>query len=163
MTWEYRVVPAPVKARRARGARAAELAFARAIEHVINEMAAGGWEYCRAEMLPQEERRGRITYRNLLVFRRAADAAEARLDARAPDARPEAPELSESAADPRIEPRPGLAARMRGGAGWLVDELRGRSTRREPLPPDVSLPEEGTPGDEPPLRGDRRRPTPRSD
>lgn len=77
MNWDYRVVPAPVKGRRARGVKTPEAQFALAVEEVINEMAAAGWEYCRAEMLPQEERRGRQTYRNLLVFRREAGTAPA--------------------------------------------------------------------------------------
>lgn len=119
MNWDYRVIPAPVKGRRARGVKGAEAQFALAVESIINEMAARGWEYCRAEMLPQEERRARVTYRNLLVFRReAGQTTEAG----------EMPPLPEVVAE-----RPGLAPRLRRSAGRLMDGVLARpGTRQEP-------------------------------
>ncbi|WP_163846205.1 hypothetical protein [Pseudooceanicola aestuarii] len=72
--FEYRVVPAPQRGKRARGAKGPEGRFAHAIETLMNEMAGDGWEYWRAETLPSEERSGltsvATTYRNLLIFRR---------------------------------------------------------------------------------------------
>lgn len=76
--WEYKVVPAPAKGIKARGIKGPEGRFAHAIEMMMNEMAAEGWEYQRAETLPSVERSGltgTITeWRNLLVFRRVASA-----------------------------------------------------------------------------------------
>ena len=72
--FEYRVVPAPVKGKRARGVRGAEGRFAHALEELMNEMAGDGWEYWRSETLPSEERSGltstTTTYRNVMIFRR---------------------------------------------------------------------------------------------
>ncbi len=77
--YEYKVVPAPAQGRKAKGVRGAEARFAFALETVMNEMAAEGWDYVRAETLPSEERQGlsgkTTVFRNLLVFRRARDAA----------------------------------------------------------------------------------------
>lgn len=71
---EYKVVPAPVRGQKARGVKQPEARFALTVETVLNEMAAEGWEFVRAEMLPSEERSGLsktvTTWRNLLVFRR---------------------------------------------------------------------------------------------
>lgn len=71
--FEYKVVPAPEKARKVRGLKGADL-FAHEIEAVINTLAADGWVYVRADTLPQEMRSGLTskitTYRNLLVFQR---------------------------------------------------------------------------------------------
>lgn len=118
MNWNYRVISAPVKGRRARGVKGAEAQFALAVETVINEMAARGWEYCRAEMLPQEERRSRVTYRNLLVFRRQAGLA--------------APEGTEelSLREPVAE-RPGPGGRLRSGVGRLLDGVLARPGKRQ--------------------------------
>ena len=73
--YEYKVVPAPNRGKKARGVKTPEARFANGIEGVLNEMAVQGWEFQRAEMLPSEERSGltgtKTTWRNLLVFRRA--------------------------------------------------------------------------------------------
>lgn len=78
--YEYRVIPAPVKGKKTKGAKTAEERFAVAMTDLFNEMAADGWEYQRAETLPSEERKGltgRTTaFRNLLVFRRLHDNSE---------------------------------------------------------------------------------------
>lgn len=74
-SYEYKVVPAPQKGEKTRGIKTPEGRFASAIERAMNEMAADGWEYLRAETLPSEERSGLTSstnvWRNLLVFRRA--------------------------------------------------------------------------------------------
>jgi hypothetical protein len=73
--YEYKVVPAPAKGKKAKGVRGTEARFAYALEDLMNQMGADGWEYQRAETLPSEERHGltsvTTTYRNMLVFRRA--------------------------------------------------------------------------------------------
>lgn len=72
--FEYKVVPAPAKGKKARGAKGPEGRFANAIELLMNDMAAEGWEFQRAETLPSEERSGltssTTTYRSVMVFRR---------------------------------------------------------------------------------------------
>ncbi|MGH1354249.1 MAG: DUF4177 domain-containing protein [Thalassovita sp.] len=72
--YEYKVVPAPAKGKKAKGVRGTEARFAFALEELMNQMGAEGWEYQRAETLPSEERHGltsiTTTYRNMLVFRR---------------------------------------------------------------------------------------------
>ncbi|WP_414898224.1 hypothetical protein [Rhodovulum sp. YEN HP10] len=77
--YEYRVLPAPERGRRSRGLKGPAERFAYALEETMNEMAAEGWTYLRAESLPSEERQGlfggrRRTLRNVLVFRRAREA-----------------------------------------------------------------------------------------
>lgn len=73
--YEYKVVPAPAKGLKAPGVKGAEARFAHTLEHRMNEMAADGWEYLRADILPSEERQGltstQTVYRSVLVFRRA--------------------------------------------------------------------------------------------
>lgn len=75
--YDYKVVPAPERGLKARGVKSAEGRFAHALETCMNEMAAEGWEYQRAETLPSEERQGlsgkQVVYRNVLVFRRARE------------------------------------------------------------------------------------------
>lgn len=72
--YEYKVVPAPSRGRKARGVKGPEGRFANALEAVMNEMAGDGWEFQRTETLPSEERSGltstTTTYRNIMVFRR---------------------------------------------------------------------------------------------
>ena len=52
--YEYKVVPAPRRAKRVRGVKAAEELFALTLTDAINEVARQGWEYVRAEHLPAE-------------------------------------------------------------------------------------------------------------
>ena len=54
--FEYKVVPAPHKGTKAKGVKTPETRFANSIEITLNEMAAQGWDYQRAETLPCEER-----------------------------------------------------------------------------------------------------------
>ena len=75
--YEYKVVPAPSKGLKAKGIKTAQDRFAHALEAVMNEMGAQGWEYQRADTLPSEERSGltgRVTsFQHMLVFRRALE------------------------------------------------------------------------------------------
>lgn len=77
--YEYKVVPAPAKGRKARGLRKAEDKFAYALQDVMNEYAADGWEFLRSETLPSEERSGltktKTSYRSILVFRRSLNVS----------------------------------------------------------------------------------------
>lgn len=98
--YEYKVVPAPVRGKRAKGAKGPSGRFANALESIMNQMGAEGWEYQRTDTLPAEERSGltgKVTvFQNMLVFRREAvpgllEAAEETLliekqSAPAPDA-----------------------------------------------------------------------------
>ncbi|MEQ9693701.1 DUF4177 domain-containing protein [Shimia sp. SDUM112013] len=72
--YDYKVIPAPSKGKKARGVKGPEGRFAHALEVAMNDMAAEGWEYLRAETLPNEERVGltgsQTSFRTVLVFRR---------------------------------------------------------------------------------------------
>lgn len=78
--FEYKVVTAPHKGTKAKGVKTAEARFANSIEITLNELAAEGWEYQRAELLPSDERSGltgsTTHWRNVLVFRRALTDAD---------------------------------------------------------------------------------------
>lgn len=78
MTYEYTVIPAPVRGEKAKDAKTPTDRFALSVTTELNRMARDGWEYVRADVLPSEERSGltgRTTvYHNLLVFRRAVKA-----------------------------------------------------------------------------------------
>ncbi len=79
--FEYKVIPAPRRSVRVKGAKGADGKFAATLEKMINELAAKGWQYLRAESLPTDERHG-ITrrktesYQNVLIFRRLAEMTE---------------------------------------------------------------------------------------
>ncbi|MFD2174058.1 DUF4177 domain-containing protein [Rhodobacter lacus] len=80
--WEYKVVPAPVRGEKERGLKTGAARFAHALGLMMNELAAEGWEYWRAETLPAEERTGLTSkttvYHNLMVFRRPLENAAPR-------------------------------------------------------------------------------------
>lgn len=75
MAWEYKVVPAPAKGLKDKSVKGVEARFAHAVEVLLNEMGAEGWEFWRAETLPSEERVGltgsQTVWRHLIVFRRS--------------------------------------------------------------------------------------------
>ncbi len=79
--YEYKVIPAPIRGEKVRGAKTTEERFAQAMTSLINGQARDGWDYCRAETLPSEERVGftkrRVVHVNMLVFRRDATAEPA--------------------------------------------------------------------------------------
>ena len=85
--FEYMAVPAPTRGTKARGAKSTEERFALSVTEALNEMAAEGWEYVRAETLPCDERKGltgtQTTYQNILIFKRFKQMAQPlSLDAR---------------------------------------------------------------------------------
>ncbi|MCM2560725.1 DUF4177 domain-containing protein [Lutimaribacter sp. EGI FJ00015] len=74
MQHEYKVIPAPKKGIKAPGVKGVEARFSHAIQQVMNDHAAEGWEFLRSETLPSEERQGltssHTVFRSVLVFRR---------------------------------------------------------------------------------------------
>jgi hypothetical protein len=74
MTYEYKVVPAPLRGTKAPGVKTNEDRFALSLETVMNDLAADGWEYLRADTLPCDQREGLMSrttvQQNMLVFRR---------------------------------------------------------------------------------------------
>lgn len=110
--FEYKVIAAPDRGEKTRGAKTPGERYAQALTSVLNRMAREGWDYVRAEMLPSEERSGltrRTTvYNNVLVFRRqrsgegAADQALRQLTTDAPAGK--APRLDSPAAPPPPAP-----------------------------------------------------------
>ncbi len=78
--YEYKLVPAPEKSTKIKGLKGAPR-FAATLEGVMNELGAEGWQYLRADILPEVERSGltskQTTYRNLLVFMRELPPKEA--------------------------------------------------------------------------------------
>ena len=78
--YDYKVVPAPKRAKKVKGVRGAEELFALTLTEAINEVARQGWEYVRAEHLPAEAPRGWFRgatagEQTVLVFRRAREIA----------------------------------------------------------------------------------------
>lgn len=75
--YEFKVVPAPSRGKRAKGVKGAEGRFANALEAVMNDLAADGWEFLRTETLPSEEKSGltstSTTFRSVMVFRRVRE------------------------------------------------------------------------------------------
>ncbi|WP_239479890.1 hypothetical protein [Actibacterium sp. 188UL27-1] len=82
--YEYKVMPAPERGKKAKGLRGGEARFAHALEDMMNDLGTHGWEYWRADTLPCEERQGltgkTTKFMNMLVFRRPAQAEEARAE-----------------------------------------------------------------------------------
>ena len=78
MKFEYKVVPAPKKGKRAKGIRNGEDKFANALSEVMNEHGADGWQYLRTDTLPVEARTGlagkATVFQNMMVFQRISDA-----------------------------------------------------------------------------------------
>ena len=117
--FEYRVVPAPAKGKKAKGVKTPQARFALGVEAVLNEMAADGWEYLRAELLPSEERSGltgTVTrWRNVLVFRRPMVVPVVTpVDASAPPAVEEPPQTG--GAEPPSLPSGAVSAEGTGDA-----------------------------------------------
>lgn len=82
MRYEYTAIPAPTRGEKSAETKTPTDRYALTLGAELNRMAAAGWEYVRADVLPSEERSGltgRTTvYHNLLIFRRtlAAGAAQ---------------------------------------------------------------------------------------
>lgn len=79
--FEYKVVPAPSRPRKIKGAGgSSEARFAVALAEDLNSEAREGWEFMRAETLPVEERAGltgtRTSFKTVLIFRRMIEVDE---------------------------------------------------------------------------------------
>ncbi len=98
--YEYKIIPAPSKPAKIAGVKGAEARFAAGLEMAVNDMAADGWEYQRADILPSTERQGltstQTVYRSVLVFRRVVEAEEMADDATVPVVEEEAEEIVEA-------------------------------------------------------------------
>ena len=80
MTFEYKAIGAPEKAKRKRGLRSQSDRVALAFEEILQAEAVDGWEYQRTDLLPVTEsggwfRRGHEVHRAVMVFRRPLDRA----------------------------------------------------------------------------------------
>lgn len=99
--YEYKAIPAPAKGEKAKGVRTPEGRFAQAIENVLNRYGESGWEYVRAELLPNQERSGltgsTTEWRTLLIFRRAQESDEEVISPRVLDSPGVIPEESAGA------------------------------------------------------------------
>lgn len=73
--YEYKVLPTPRRAKRAKGVKGEPARFAHVLTEAINAEAKDGWEYYKSETLPLEMRPGFLksrveTFQSLLIFRR---------------------------------------------------------------------------------------------
>ena len=72
--YEYKVVPAPLRAAKAKGLKTVAERFAHALAERINAEAAGGWQFVRTETLPCEERKrfggARTSTQVVMIFAR---------------------------------------------------------------------------------------------
>lgn len=73
--YEYKVIPAPRKALRSKGAKGTTERFAVGLQAALNEWGGAGWSYVRAETLPVDERHGLLRktveeFHTVLIFRR---------------------------------------------------------------------------------------------
>ncbi len=83
--YEYKVVPAPQRAAKAKGLKTTAERFAHALAERINAEAAGGWQFLRSESLPCEERTrlggSKLSQQVVMIF--ARELGQARPDAAA--------------------------------------------------------------------------------
>lgn len=139
--YDYKVVPAPRRAKKIKGVRAPEELFALTLTEAINEVARQGWEYVRAEHLPAEASRGWFRTashgeQTVLVFRRPHETLGPRLAAARPE--PDA-----APAEP-IVPAPAAAGTNPTAERAVVDRMQTTLRRREPaLRFETDAPDEG--------------------
>ena len=114
MSFEYKTVGAPERAKRKRGRRSQSDRVAAAFEEILQAEAVDGWEYLRTDLLPVTEsagwfRRGQEVHRAVIVFRRPLDPAKVESDTiqrRAPSVTP-AP-VRPLAPEPQVSDDPDL-------------------------------------------------------
>ena len=138
--YEYKVVPAPRRAKKVRGVKATEDLFAMTLTDAINEVARQGWEYVRVEHLAAEApggwfRGGASGEQTVLVFRRDREALGPRLAAVRTDPDAGAPAMSETAAGHIAAER---ASAERAAVERVQAHLRHREFRVEPRLGDTS-------------------------
>lgn len=129
--YEYQVMPAPSRAPKIRGMKAAPDRFARSLTELMNEAAAEGWEYVRTDVLPLEEKAGLTrktvtSFQNLMVFRRAV---QERAEAAPEPARAAPPPLEWHHAEPEalVQPEPEPEPEPQARARPPQEELRARA------------------------------------
>ncbi|MEL7027600.1 MAG: DUF4177 domain-containing protein [Pseudomonadota bacterium] len=78
--FEYKIVPAPDRAKKIKGAKGAEARFAATLEEALNTLGQDGWEFVRTEIFQIEERTGltgkKQIDRQVMVFRREDNIVE---------------------------------------------------------------------------------------
>ncbi|WP_296640053.1 DUF4177 domain-containing protein [Roseinatronobacter sp.] len=99
-SYEYLVVPAPRKGAKAKGLKSPADRYAHQMTLLLNDLAAEGWEYWRADTLASEERKGLMgttsVSHELLIFRRLSAAALAtQMPAQGYDPAPADPKMSD--------------------------------------------------------------------
>lgn len=114
--YDYKVVPAPRKARKVKGVSGGAELFALTLGDTINELARQGWEYQRSESLVIETpggfmRRARSEEHTVLVFRRAREHLSPRVAVETAGQEPPRPREEPFRPEPRIggAPEPGEA------------------------------------------------------
>lgn len=154
--FEYKVVPAPTKGKKAKGMKTAEARFAHALETLMNMMSADGWEYLRADMLPSEERQGltgsTTNWRNMLIFRREKPGSLSAFQPRVVQTaeEPEVPAEEEAHRDPLpLRPASGAERMLRDNGveeisdvAGMTAALRARAKATEATPVDNTETEE---------------------
>ena len=100
--YEYKIVPAPVRAAKVKGLKTTADRFAHAMSEAINAQAEHGWLFQRTETMTCEERRGmgrlKTSSQTLMVFSRPLIEARGGYDDRAT--------LRQAVrTEPRVEPR----------------------------------------------------------
>ena len=154
--YEYRVIPAPTKGRKAKGIKTPEERFSLSVEDVLNRMGVEGWEYQRAELLPSTERSGltgsATNWRNVLVFRRLLtdqqpDSGKERLVLAAPTPGQfdDAVAPVENQADPMLKPVPGPETAKFGDAPPVNGASRQDNAEPARTPPRIDV--EPAPGE----------------
>ncbi len=139
--YQYKVVPAPTKGVKAKGVRTPEGRFAHSVESVLNTLGADGWEYCRAELLPSQERSGLTgsvtNWRNVLVFRKLVGGGAEMFQPRVLDAIEPVAEVAQGA-----EELTGKAAGEVAGkaAGEAAGAERGFLEQPAPVAPAAAAP-----------------------
>ena len=79
--YEYKVIPTPRRAKRAKGVKGEAARFANVLTDAMNVEAAEGWEFVRSETLPMERKTKMFKApvelnQTVLVFRRSLDTPE---------------------------------------------------------------------------------------
>ena len=133
---EYRVIPAPRRGVKIKGARTPEDRFARAVEGEMNRMARDGWEFVRSDTLPCEQKaswfsKPATVFQTLLVFRRAkVEEATVPFGAAVP------PPLAHQTMSPAVPPLANLSAPARSVA---VPDLPPTAAPVSAAPPHLAL------------------------
>ena len=115
-SYEYKIVPAPRRGKRVKGAKTSQDRLAALLTERVNAEAGSGWEFLRVDSIPVEEKKGFLssateTYNSYLVFRRGT----------APEPVPKP-----------AEDRPSVADAMSARLAELAEAFPDRSRSREP-------------------------------